>query len=88
MESRGDHREVNQIRYQVKIDEGTIGRDRGALWQGKEVESRKSEGDMSISMVDAEIDGEVPSPQNSPRPFHSLFLSDRGLPGRVMSRLE
>ena len=71
MDLRETHREVNRIRCKVEIDEVTIGRVRGALWQGKEV---GSEEDMSISMVDAEIDGEVPSPQNSPRRFHLLFL--------------
>jgi len=85
MDLRENHREVNRIRCKVGIDEVTIGRVRGALWQGKEVESEE---DMSISMVDAEIDGEVPSPQNSPRPFHSLFLCRGGLPGKVMPHLQ
>jgi len=62
---REDHRKVNRIRYEVEINGGTICRVRGALWQGKEVGSRGSEVDISI--VDAEIDGEVPSPQGSPR---------------------
>ena len=84
MDSRENHREANRIRCKVGIDEVTIGRVRGAWWQGKEIESEE---DMSISMVDAEIDGEVSSPQNSPRPFHSLLLYSRGLPGRFMSHL-
>jgi CRISPR/Cas system-associated exonuclease Cas4 (RecB family) len=48
MELRENHRKVNRIRYKVRIDGGTIGRVRGALWQGKEVESEE---DMSISIV-------------------------------------
>jgi hypothetical protein len=74
MELRENHREVNRIRYKVEMNGGTIGILRGALWQGKAV---GSEQDMSISIVDAEIDGEVPrflSPQNSPRQFHSIVL--------------
>lgn len=74
MELRENHREVNRIRYKVEMNEGKISILRGALWQGKEV---GSEQDMSISIVDAEIDGEVPrflSPQNSPRQFHSIVL--------------
>ena len=59
---REDHRKVNRIRYEVEINRGTICRVRGALWQGKEVGS-----EVDISIVDAEIDGEVPSPQGSPR---------------------
>jgi hypothetical protein len=49
MDLRENHREVNRIRRKVVIDEVTIGRVRGALWQGKEV---GSEEDMSISMVE------------------------------------
>ena len=65
MDSREDHREVNRICCKVGIDEVTIGKVRGALWQGKEVESEE---DMSIHLHRyAEIDGEVPSPRNSPR---------------------
>lgn len=85
MDLRETHREVNRIRCKVEIDEVTIGRVRGALWQGKEV---GSEEDMSISMVDAEIDGEVPSPQNSPRRFHLLFLCRRRPVDRIMLRLQ
>ena len=49
MDLRENHREVNRIRCKVVIDEVTIGRVRGALWQGKEV---GSEEDMSILMVE------------------------------------
>ena len=49
MDLRETHREVNRIRCKVEIDEVTIGRVRGALWQGKEV---GSEEDMSILMVE------------------------------------
>jgi hypothetical protein len=67
MEFREDDREVNRIRYKVDINGGTIGSVRGALWQGKEV-------DISIQdIVDAEVDGEVPSPQSSPRQVHSFL---------------
>ena len=65
MGSRENRREVNRIRCQVEIYRGMIGMLRGALWQGKEVESEE---DMSIHLHRyAEIDGEVPSPRNSPR---------------------
>jgi hypothetical protein len=67
MEFREDDREVNRIRYKVDINGGTIGSVRGALWQGKEV-------DISIQdIVDAEVDGGVPSPQSSPRQVHSFL---------------
>ena len=49
MDLRETHREVNRIRCKVEVDEVTIGRVRGALWQGKEV---GSEEDMSILMVE------------------------------------
>ena len=64
MGSRENRREVNRIRCQVEIYRGMIGMLRGALWQGKDV---GSEEDMFISITDAEIDGAVPSPRNSPR---------------------
>lgn len=85
MDLRETHQGVNRIRCKVEIDEVTIGRVRGALWQGKEV---GSEEDRFISMVDAEIDGEVPSPQNSPRRFHLLFLCRRGPVERVTLRFQ